>query len=516
MHGLSSGTLATQSSQACGLLDPHIVVTKGRVAKRMKGPLELPRSGAKMCRGCNKLVVGHDKRNCPYLKTVDPTNQSYNTDVISTARGMGRGRGRRGIFLSIYCIRIFLRRHVGRREMASSSTGSIYQSGYKLNCSCGLPTVVLTSHTRKNPGRRFLRCSQYKDSTRRCSFFRWLDEGSQSTGYGQVHVDSESEVLPCKNQKMGAQSNVNTDKHGEIAGDIGDLLQCISMMNHEIRHLKKEVRFLKEADRRRELDASAIKRNQGFIVLSITSLPVLYNRYGKKLFILVDNRPWLIDADSRSAHLWQLMVTKRMSPFANTRARLDRKDIGRRLDLKIVDVALYQKKVTLPVKKLRDSLLLNSELHRTLYGFIVFEVSWNDVRGINYLNELQTDTSLALETKLMKRWEFDSIEQASKYMFAWFSGTHNECILLQEYLDNISDSGEVYYDAQDDPSVLDLESDGVYTHNEHGSPKDRSHNAAVRNFELSRADMEYKTRSFHTPPPPSGSYKRRKTDEMCE
>ncbi|KAL6010243.1 hypothetical protein ACLOJK_000674 [Asimina triloba] len=263
----------------------------------------------------------------------------------------------------------------------------------------------------------------------------------------------------------------------------------------------------------------------------------------KKLFILVDNRPWLIDKDSRSAHLWQLMVTKfvnsiklsnscalqsRMSPFANTRARLDRKDIGRRLDLKsrlrfnsntpkellkwfsVVDAALYQKKAMLPVKKLRDSLLLNSELRRTLYGFIVFEVSWNDVRGINYLNELQTDTSLALETKLMKRWEFDSIEQASKYMSAWFSGTHNECILLQEYLDNISDSGEVYYDAQDDPSVLDLESDGVYTHNEHGSPKDRSHNAAVRNFELSRADMEYKTSSFHTPPPPSGSYKRRK------
>ncbi|CAI8595474.1 unnamed protein product [Vicia faba] len=55
----------------------------------------------------------------------------------------------------------------------------------------------------------------------------------------------------------------------------------------------------------------------------------------------------------------------------------------------------------------------SSELHRTLHGFIVFEVTWNKVRGINYFNELQTDTSLAIEAKLMKRWEFDNIAQAA-------------------------------------------------------------------------------------------------------
>ncbi|KAL5981038.1 hypothetical protein ACLOJK_028958 [Asimina triloba] len=201
MHELSSGTLATQSSQACDLLDPYIVVTKGRVAKRMKGPIELSRSGAKMCRGCNKLVVGHDKCNYPYLKSVDPTNQSYNIDVISTARGMGRGHGRRG-----------------------------------------LNTTV------------------------------WLDEGSQLKGYGQVHIDFESEVIPCKNQEIGAQSNLNTDKHGEIVGDLGDLLQCMSMMNHEIHHLKKEVCFLKEADKCCELDVSAIKRNQVLMVVVICAI----------------------------------------------------------------------------------------------------------------------------------------------------------------------------------------------------------------------------------------------------
>ena len=30
----------------------------------------------------------------------------------------------------------------------------------------------------------------------------------------------------------------------------------------------------------------------------------------KKMYILVDNRPWLSDLGSRGAHIWQLMVTK--------------------------------------------------------------------------------------------------------------------------------------------------------------------------------------------------------------
>ncbi|KAL5979627.1 hypothetical protein ACLOJK_019538 [Asimina triloba] len=37
-----SGILATLSSQACPLLDPYVVKTKGRTAKRIKGPLEKP------------------------------------------------------------------------------------------------------------------------------------------------------------------------------------------------------------------------------------------------------------------------------------------------------------------------------------------------------------------------------------------------------------------------------------------------------------------------------------------
>ena len=43
----------------------------------------------------------------------------------------------------------------------------------------------------------------------------------------------------------------------------------------------------------------------------------------------------------------------------------------------------------LQVNKLKDARILNRELHQTLYGFIIFEVDWAHVRGINYLNELQ-------------------------------------------------------------------------------------------------------------------------------
>lgn len=96
-----------------------------------------------------------------------------------------------------------------------------------------------------------------------------------------------------------------------------------------------------------------------------------------------------------------------MSPFANTRGRKGKKETAEFVDtnlrskgssqprnlkkwFSVVDAAtLSKKQAMLPVKKLRSSLLANSKLHRTLYGFIVFKVAWKDVRGINYLNELQ-------------------------------------------------------------------------------------------------------------------------------
>ncbi|KAK4793460.1 hypothetical protein SAY86_023895 [Trapa natans] len=162
------------------------------------------------------------------------------------------------------------------------------------------------------------------------------------------------------------------------------------------------------------------------------------------------------------AQLWQLMITKsRLSPFANTKARRQKKgkqDLprGEKSETKklekwslLIDAAnLSHRKVLLPVKKLQKSLQFSSELHHTLYGFIIFEVEWDSVRGINYLNELLIDTILALEAKLMKRWEFDNIAQAASSMPLWFKGTLAEHQILKNHLSNLI--GDVFYHAEEE------------------------------------------------------------------
>ncbi|KAL1562371.1 hypothetical protein AAHA92_04959 [Salvia divinorum] len=244
-----------------------------------------------------------------------------------------------------------------------------------------------------------------------------------------------------------------------------------------------------------------------------------------KFYILVDNRPWLKDLVSRPTHLWQLMVTKsRLSPFANTKRGEDRKLMRQLSDLEtspssntsklrnfkqwisLIDaLTLSRKRALLPVKKLRNSLIANSKLHRTLYGFIVFEVAWRDVRGINYLNELQTDTSLAMEAKVMRRWEFDSIAQAANSISSWFPGTLDEQILLKEHLD--ATIGEVFHDAQESFPRSDKKTNivGDCTNAEAESPCSSS-----SSFSMYTVMKQNLTGRLHTPPPDGFPYKRRK------
>ncbi|KAL5989031.1 hypothetical protein ACLOJK_027133 [Asimina triloba] len=111
----------------------------------------------------------------------------------------------------------------------------------------------------------------------------WLDEANSSS---QIHVHSTSEVLTGKQGQMGAKSNLNTDKHDEIVGDIGDLLQCVSTMNQEIHHLKREVLLLKEVDRRREFDASVIKRNQ--VLMGVITIHPKWKHKGTAISFVVD------------------------------------------------------------------------------------------------------------------------------------------------------------------------------------------------------------------------------------
>ncbi|XP_047075574.1 uncharacterized protein LOC124685282 [Lolium rigidum] len=235
----------------------------------------------------------------------------------------------------------------------------------------------------------------------------------------------------------------------------------------------------------------------------------------KKFLIFLDNRPWLLDQNTKPAHLWQLMVTKsRFSPFANTRARRKRDEAGEKLVFSegpisapdswnpsskwytLIDDAMRNKK--LQVNKLKDSRLLNRELHRTLYGFIIFEVDWADVRGINYLNELQTDTSMVVEAKIMKRWEFDSVNQASSLISSWFSGNYSECQILQDYLNSISPKGDVFYDALNDFLTPDWDSESAQSDSDHSG-----------DVQCVRVSSSF-TSSSYTPPPCSGPYKRRK------
>lgn len=257
----------------------------------------------------------------------------------------------------------------------------------------------------------------------------------------------------------------------------------------------------------------------------LSHLSVFFAPESKKVYILVDNQPWLNELVSRPTHLWQLMVTKsRMSPFANTRGQKSRKDANISAEVEVtsnlktgeseemkkwfslVDAAtLSRKRALLPVKRFGNTLISNSKLHRTLYGFIVFEIAWNDVRGLNYLNELQTDTSLAIEAKVMKRWEFDSIRQAAKCLSSWFHGTLSEQILLKEYLDSTTES--VFFDAQEKfPRTTE---DGGDASDNICSP-DGSPSYRNQRFRVYPVSVDSTSDPLQTPPPPNLPYKRRK------
>ncbi|KAG2241997.1 hypothetical protein Bca52824_096158 [Brassica carinata] len=230
----------------------------------------------------------------------------------------------------------------------------------------------------------------------------------------------------------------------------------------------------------------------------------------KKIYILVDNRPWL--NRHRSAHFWQLMVTKsRLSPLQTRKSRREEKQ--KQEDEKKPKEACSQAN-NKKMKELKKwfsligltQLLVSKQAAAQVHGFIVFEVEWDNVRGINYLNELQTDTSLAIEAKLMRRWEFESIDQAVTNMSQWFSGSKSERSCLMEYLDTTKG----FHDAQADfskASPVDDDDDKLcsdYVSVENDSPC-RSRSV----FGVDQSTADYDENEPHTPPL-TGPYKRRR------
>ncbi|KAG0609805.1 hypothetical protein M758_7G015300 [Ceratodon purpureus] len=166
----------------------------------------------------------------------------------------------------------------------------------------------------------------------------------------------------------------------------------------------------------------------------VSRLFLLVANESSKLVFIVDNGPWTSpEYRFRPAELWQLMVTQsRVSPFANRRRRSSGDDS--RDDSSGVSSSLRQgseggsEQVSSwsNFKKFLQHQFKALSLVKTspegLHGCVAFEVEWANVRGINYLNELLTDTCVALEVKTMTKREFDSLQQAQ----AWYASERSE------------------------------------------------------------------------------------------
>lgn len=174
----------------------------------------------------------------------------------------------------------------------------------------------------------------------------------------------------------------------------------------------------------------------------------LYLHIGKKkLVFFVDNGPWSAERSrrSKSVELWQLMVTQsRISPFANRSSRLVSIDTGSAHEShsRSANVStnekwslkqrLFHKEQSRVGKLFRDlfqirlrSVVNGQELLQLLNGCVTFELEWDNIRGINYLNDLQTDTCVALEIKLLVKRDFYNIKEA----LAFYGLEHREAFL---------------------------------------------------------------------------------------
>ena len=141
-----------------------------------------------------------------------------------------------------------------------------------------------------------------------------------------------------------------------------------------------------------------------------------------KFFILVDNQSWRKVKHSRSTRIKAFMTTKvrfltsvlvfscsfdiiliesfnsyyflprlqyRTSPFRNTRPLLRSSSFCLSSSSNEAK-SLFKWFPSFYMASWREKAPFSVvNLYKELHGFIVFQVSWKDVRGINYLNELQ-------------------------------------------------------------------------------------------------------------------------------
>ncbi|XP_051210734.1 uncharacterized protein [Lolium perenne] len=127
-----------------------------------------------------------------------------------------------------------------------------------------------------------------------------------------------------------------------------------------------------------------------------------------------------------------------------------------------------------------------------MHGFLVFEVSWRDVHGINYFNDLLTDTSLALEARYINKWEFHNAEQAAGCTSQWFLGHALETLSLRGYLFHYHHQHHHHHQHRRSASAEEEEGEGhqndLYMP---PSPVKREHEDVVVNKASSSGDEKY-------------------------
>ncbi|KAJ0052453.1 hypothetical protein Pint_01540 [Pistacia integerrima] len=173
----------------------------------------------------------------------------------------------------------------------------------------------------------------------------------------------------------------------------------------------------------------------GYVKSHLSKAFLYFAPVSHKFLILVDNQSWRKNKQSRSAFIRELMITKyRLSPFINHRTLHKSPNLGYRSPSH-ESKNLYKWFPIVNMARLREKVPFSAmNLYEALHGLIVFEVAWSDVRGINYFNKLQDDTSFALEVKALRKWEFNGIDQALACITSWFTGTESETQTLQNNL----------------------------------------------------------------------------------
>ncbi|KAL3644635.1 hypothetical protein CASFOL_009815 [Castilleja foliolosa] len=95
--------------------------------------------------------------------------------------------------------------------MDSSTSREEFVERSQRICFCGLRAPMWTTWTDDNPGRRFIGCPNYKDSSSNCKFFAWVDpeinEGAKKSVLAN-RLRSEISMLKEERKRLIAEASM--------------------------------------------------------------------------------------------------------------------------------------------------------------------------------------------------------------------------------------------------------------------------------------------------------------------